>query len=121
MFMVTPATTVRVFGIYLIGAAIGLMLAPNLLLAGIGAPPALDVWVRMTGMVAAIIGYYYLRAAAMNLRPLFVWSVHARLAVPVVIGAFIVAGMASPVLMGFGIVDAIAAYWTWSALRRENH
>ena len=82
-----------------------------------GAPAALDVWVRMTGMVAAIIGYYYLRAAAENLRPLFVWSVQARLAVPVVIGAFIAAGLASPLLMVFGVVDALAALWTWSALR----
>jgi hypothetical protein len=54
----------------------------------------------------------------MNLRPLFVWSVHARLAVPLVIGGFIAAGLASPVLMVFGVIDALAAFWTWSALRR---
>ena len=116
--MTAPATTIRVFAIYLLGAAGVLMLAPNLMLNLLGAPPALDVWVRMTGMVAAIIGYYYLRAAAIDLRPLFVWSVHARLAVPLVIGAFIVAGLAAPALMLFGVIDALAALWTWSALRR---
>jgi hypothetical protein len=82
--MANPATTLRVFAIYLVTAALALMIAPNAVLQLLGAPAALDVWVRMTGMVVCIIGYYYLRAAAINFRPLFVWSVHARLAVPVV-------------------------------------
>jgi hypothetical protein len=34
-------------------------------------------------------------------------------------GAFVLAGLVSPVLLLFGAVDFAGALWTWSALRKD--
>lgn len=116
--MTSPAQTIRVFGVYLLLLSALLLVAPNVLLQSVGAPPALDVWVRVVGMLASFLGYYYLRAAAAGLREFFAWTVGVRLSVPVFFAAFVALGYAPPVLLLFAAIDAAAAVWTWSALRR---
>lgn len=115
--MATPATTIRVFGCYLFVIAAAMVLVPNQFLAIAGMPPVDDAWIRVAGWLAGIIGYYYLRAAAAQLTTLFAWTVHARLSVLVAFGAFAAFGLAPPILIVFGLIDAAAALWTWSALR----
>lgn len=51
----------------------------------------------------------------------FRWTVHARCAVIVFFLAFVVAGLAKPVLLLFGIVDFAGAIWTWRALVSTNN
>ena len=67
-----------------------------------------------------VFGCYLLGLAARaDLRRFIAWSVPLRLSVPVFFGAFVAAGLVSPVLMLFAAVDVAAALWTWTALRRE--
>lgn len=74
----------------------------------------------MVGWLAGILGYCYVRAAAAQLTMFFAWTVHARLGVLVAFGAFVALGLAPPVLILFGLIDA-AALWTWSALRSTHN
>lgn len=115
--MAAPATTIRVFGCYLFVIGTAMVLVPNQFLAVAGMPPVDDVWIRVVGWLAGILGYYYVRAAAAQLTVFFAWTVHARLGVLVAFGAFVALGLAPPVLILFGLGDAAAALWTWSALR----
>jgi hypothetical protein len=115
--MAPAATTIRVFGGYLFVIAAAMMLVPNQFLAIAGMPAVDDVWIRVVGMLAGILGYYYVRAAAAGLNAFFAWTVHARLGVLVVFAAFVGFGLAPPMLVAFGVIDAAAALWTWSALR----
>ncbi len=56
--MTSPAQTLRIFGGYLIALAAVLIVAPNLLLAAFGMAPVTDVWIRVTGMLAGLLGVY---------------------------------------------------------------
>lgn len=106
------------FGLYLLGLGAWLLLAPNSLLELFGLPRASDVWIRVVGMLVAFLGVYYVRASAAGLAAFFAWTVPVRLSVLVFFGAFVVLGMAPPVLLLFALVDAAGALWTWRALPR---
>jgi len=114
----TPATTIRVFAVYLLALAAALMVAPNTFLGWFGVPPTTDVWVRVVGMLAGFLGYYYLRITAAGLSEFYAWTVPVRISVLAFFGAFVVLGLAPPVLLVFAVVDAAGALWTWLAIRQ---
>lgn len=118
--MTSPAQTLRIFGGYLIALAAVLIVAPNLLLAAFGLAPVTDVWIRVAGMLAGLLGVYYVLAATAGLTQFFAWTVWIRLSVFVFFGAFVLLKLAPPVLLVFAIVDAAAAIWTWMALKRAR-
>lgn len=115
--MATPAFTIRVFGIYLLGLGAILVVAPGVLLRLLGLPPSDEIWIHVVGMLVAFLGFYYLRAAAAGLSAFFAWTVPVRLSVPAFFAAFVALLSAPPMLLLFGLVDAAAAVWTWRALR----
>ncbi len=116
--MTAAAQSVRVFGFYLVGLGAGLVLAPNLLLGLFGMPPTTEIWIRVVGMLVGFLGYYYIRATRAGLTAFFGWTVPLRLSVLLFFGAFVLLGLAPPVLLLFALVDVAGALWTWRALRR---
>lgn len=117
--MLSPAArSLQVFGLYLCGAGLALMLVPGLLLAPLGLAAPADVWGRVVGVLALILGVYYQVAARAEFRPLMQASVWLRGAVIIVFAAFVMAGWAPPALLVFGAVDLAAALWTGWALRQ---
>lgn len=118
--MASPATTIRVFGAYLLLLAAALMLSPNAFLGWFGVPATTDVWVRVVGMLVGFLGYYYLRAAAAGLEVFYAWTVPVRISVLAFFGAFVALGLAPPALLAFAAVDAACAVWTWFAIRQAT-
>ena len=116
--MSAPARSVAIFGYYLFGVALGLMFAPNLLLVPLGFAPVVDVWARVVGALALVIGVYYLVAAKNELEPMLRASVPVRASVIFVFGALVALGLAPPALLGFAVVDLAAAFWTASTFAR---
>lgn len=117
--MSPPARSIHTFGIYLALLGAGLVAWPAGVLGPFGLPPPQEVWVRVGGMVIAILGAYYLLAARHGLRAFFPWTVATRASVIVVFAALVLAGVAPPVPLLFGAVDLAGAVWTWMALQRE--
>lgn len=117
--MMTPAArTLFLFGLYLLVAGAGLLLAPALMLQPLGVPVPADVWIRVVGLLAIALGLYYRVAARSELLAFMRLSVWVRLGVAVAFGAFIAAGLAPVALLGFGLIDAAGAAWTALALRQ---
>jgi hypothetical protein len=110
------ATSIRIFGIYLMLLGPIVIAAPNLVLALFGLPPTSEVWIRVVGLLAAILGYYYVQAARHDLVPFYRASVPARVAVFLGFGAFVLFGLVKPPLLLFGAVDLAGAAWTLFAL-----
>jgi hypothetical protein len=106
------------FGLYLCVLGPGLVLAPALLLAPFGIAPPQEAWVRVAGVLALLIGCYYLLAARHEFMPLVRASVTARVAVLGVFVLLVLWVSAPPALMLFGAIDAVAAAWTAWLLRR---
>lgn len=118
--MTPAAKSVCYFGIYLYIVGITLMIAPNFLLSTMQIPETHEVWIRVAGVLAFAIGYYYHRSGAGNIQPFFIHTVTMRCFVFIAFGVFVLQHYVSPVLMLFGAVDLAGAIWTLIALRNEK-
>jgi hypothetical protein len=111
-------TSIRAFGVYLVILGAALIVAPNAVLAPFGVPPTSEVWVRVVGVLAVALGFYYGQAARSELVPFYRATIVVRAFVFVSFGAFVLLGFAPPSLALFGSVDLAGAIWTAAALRK---
>ncbi len=115
--MSKAATSVFVFGIYLIVIGLGFLVMPNMPLGLFGFPPTSEPWIRVVGVLLLILAYYYIQTARNEITGFFRFTVHGRSAVIVVFGALVILRLAQPMLIMFGVVDLLAAIWTANALK----
>ena len=108
-----------VFGIYLVGLGVLLLLFPNLLLRTLGVPVTNEIWIRVNGMFVICFAYYYIQAARHGVTAFIRWTVWGRAAVIVYFVAFVLLGGAPKPLLLFGVVDFLSAIWTFIALQKE--
>lgn len=118
--MSKPALSLFVFGLYLVGMGTGFVAMPNVVLGLFGLPATSEVWIRVVGLLALLLAFYYIQSARTDLRPMIEWSVPARIAAFLFFVLFVVAGWGSPILILFGAVDLLAALWTAWTLRVEK-
>ena len=114
------AKSLFVFGIYLAGLGLSLLLVPNLLLQVFEMPRTNEVWIRINGMFVLCLSFYYVQAARNDLTSFIGWTVAGRLAVIFYFVAFVLLISAPPALLLFGLIDLLAAIWTWLALRKDK-
>ena len=114
------ATSVFVFSIYLYILGFILVVAPGVLIKIFKFPEPDGLWIRIVGMLALVLGLYYSHAARAEFRPFFTWTVIARSSVLLFFIAFVIAGLAPPALILFGVIDFAAAMWTFFAMRSES-
>jgi len=110
-----------VFGLYMIFVVgLGFMLVPMFVLGLFDLSAGDDVWIRFVGMLASIVGAYYVLASRAGLDRFYAWTVPGRYYA----GAFMIAmflfGKIGPAILLFAAIDIIAATWTWLALRSGN-
>lgn len=118
--MSRAAKSLFVFGIYLCGLGLLLLLVPNPLLRVFGAPPTNEVWIRINGMFVLCLSFFYVQAARHGLTSFIRWTVWARAAVIVYFAGFVLLFAAPKALLLFGAIDLLAAIWTWLALRKDH-
>ena len=118
--MSRTAFTIRAFGAYLIVLSLGLMAAPNVLLPLFGMPQTPEVWIRVAGLVVFNEDICYWFASKSDAVPFFRASCYVRSLAPIVFGGFVLAGLARPALVAFGLVDLAAGAWTFLTLRAET-
>ena len=108
------------FGLYLYVVGLTLIFVPNLLLSTLQMPETQEVWIRIVGVLAFCIGFYYHRCGAANDHAFARLTIVARTIVFIAFVSFVVLEYVSPVLAGFGVVDVLGALWTWTALRKKT-
>lgn len=118
--MSRAAKSLFVFGIYLCGLGLLLLLVPNLLLQLFGAPQTHEVWIRINGMFVLCLSFFYVLAARSELTNFIRWTVWARVAVILYFTAFVLLLSAPKALLLFGLIDLLAAAWTWLALKKDE-
>jgi hypothetical protein len=117
--MSRSALSLFVFSIYLYLMGFVLVVTPDTLVRIFKFPDADGLWIRVVGMLAIILGFYYSHVARADFRPFFVWTVIARSAVLLFFIAFVIAGLAPTALILFGVIDFVAAMWTFFAIRSD--
>jgi hypothetical protein len=118
--MTAAAKSIFYFSIYLYVTGLTLIFIPNLFLKTIHLPETNEVWIRVVGLLAFLLGFYYHRSAAANTVSFFKLTIPARVVVLLAFAAFVLFNFVSPVLIIFGIIDALGAIWTWSALKKGS-
>jgi hypothetical protein len=117
--MSKSAFSAKVFAVYLFVAGVLLATVPNLVLSLLFIPPTTEVWIRVIGVIAFMIGIYAWDAAAHEAKSFFVTSVYTRCTVFVAFVVFVALGLASPTVMLFGVADLLGGMWTYWALRAD--
>jgi hypothetical protein len=118
--MSQAAKSLLVFGIYLCGLGLLLLLVPNLLLQVFRIPPTNDVWIRINGMFVLCLSFFYVQAARNELTLFIRWTAWARVAVIFFLAAFVLLVSAPKALLLFGSIDFLSAVWTLRALRKDE-
>src|SRR5688572_3806150 len=117
--MSRAAKSLFVFGIYLCGLGLILLLVPNLILQVFGVPPTSEVWIRINGMFVLCLSFYYIQAARRELTAFIRWTVWTRAVVIIYFAAFVLLVSAPRALLLFGLIDLLTAIWTWLALKKD--
>lgn len=113
-----PASlSIKVFGIYAAITGIGLLLAPNVVLAPLGVPVATEVWIRVVGALAVVLGYYYWACGVADLVTFFKATIKGRFLYAGLSVLLIVVFQAPIQLLLFAAIDIAGALWTWRGLR----
>ncbi len=116
--MKSARLSVLVFGLYMILAVgLGFMLVPMPILDAFGLKVGDDVVIRFVGMLASVIGFYYVQVARTGMDRFLPWTVIGRFYAAAFMALLVVLGMVGPALLLFAAVDVIAATWTWIAIR----
>jgi hypothetical protein len=115
--MSNAAKSIFVWGIYLVVMGSLLLLIPNFLLALFGFPATDEVWIRVLGVVVVALGYYHIQAARHELISFFRWSTQGRIFTVACFIAFVVLGLATPMLLFLASADFLGALWTGLTLR----
>jgi hypothetical protein len=117
--MSRAATSILVFGVYLVAVGAVLVLAPNLLLGLLGFPPTTEVWIRVAGVLVLILAYYFIQSTRRGTVDFWRWTTHVRFSLIFFFGAFVLLGLAQPQLLLLGVADFLGAIWTTWALRAD--
>jgi hypothetical protein len=114
------ATSVFVFGVYLVFLGLLLIIAPNVLLRIFGFAMTTEVWVRVVGVLVLCLAFYYVQAGRRELVEFFRWMVIVRALVFVCFALFAALKLAAPPLALFGCVDLLGSVWTALCLRQSR-
>lgn len=117
--MHSAALSIKAFGVYVILTGLTLAIAPNALLAVLGLPLTTEIWIRVVGVLAAVLGYYYWACAVANTRAFFRASLAGRIGFCAACISLVLLAKAPWQLLLFGAVDVLGATWTALALRQE--
>ncbi|MCI0542312.1 hypothetical protein L0Y69_00965 [bacterium] len=107
-----------VFGIYLIVAGAGFLIAPNSALAILGLPPTTEDWIRIVGLLTGLLGMYFILLRA---HPDFARAtIYARVIFFLTIAILVATTTLPPLLIGLGVIDLLGAWWTFGTMRKKD-
>ena len=118
--MSKSAFTLKAFSLYVLAAGAAFALVPATILELAGLAPTADVWPRIVGLMALVIGVYYQVAAHTGARAVIGASILTRGAFSLAIGALVGLRLAPLPMLLFGVIDLAGALWTYVALQSET-
>lgn len=118
--MSKSAKSVLYFSYYLFVVGLELLLIPNFFTKTAQLPETNEPYIRVVGVLALIIGFYYHQAAKNDLTPFLKATLWGRAFYFLSAVGLVVFKIAPPVFIAFGVVDLLGAIWTWQALKSEG-
>lgn len=118
--MTKSALSVYLYGLFLIaGVGFPFLVMPHFALGQFGLAAGDEMWVRLVGVLSAVMGGFYVMAVQADLERFYAWTVPARFVTAAFHVAMAALGHVGPAILIFAGFDAIAGALTWLALRAE--
>jgi len=114
--MDTATLSIFIWGIYVFLIGVLLLFIPDKTLIIFGYEKPKDHWVRVVGIIALSLGYFYLNSAQNEVYSFYWASIYARIAGLIGFSGLVAFKIAKPKIILFGLIDAIGAVWTLSTL-----
>ena len=89
-----------------------LLFIPGKTLTLFGHEQPKDHWVRVVGIIAISLGYFYLNSAQNEVYSFYWASIYARIAGLFGFSGLVIFKIAKPKIILFGLIDALGATWT---------
>jgi hypothetical protein len=115
--MSRAAKSIFTWGILMLIFGTCYLFVPNILLSFCGLPQTIEAWIRVVGLLIAILGGYYLYCARHNDVIFFRATVTGRIMFALGLSALVAFGFSKPILLVLGTIDTFGAIWTWQLLR----
>lgn len=110
--MDAPTLSIFIWGIYVLLIAVLLLFFPDKTLILFGHEKPKDHWIRVLGILAFSLGYFYLNSAQNEVYSFYWASIYARIAGLIGFSGLVVFKIAKPKIILFGLIDTIGAIWT---------
>ena len=112
--------SIAVYGVYLLANGVGLAATPSVLLMLLALPAPGEPWIRVLGLVAAELGFYFLYAARKGITSFYPATVIGRVVTACVFVALAALKAGPMQLLIFAAVDLLSAIWTQLAIKRSR-
>jgi hypothetical protein len=118
--MTRAALSVYMYGLYLISSvALPFLIIPHFTLGLFALSAGDELWVRFTGVLAGVLGGFYIAAVLTRNNPVLSWTIPARYASASFMAVMVALSVTGPGLLLFAALDALSASITWVALRAD--
>jgi hypothetical protein len=117
LIMSPAARSIYYFSFYLYLVGLTLIVIPNIFLKTLRFPETNEVWIRIIGVLALCLGFYYHRSAVYNNAQFIKLTIPVRVFVCLAFVAFVILGYTIPMLILIGVIDLAGAAWTYFALK----
>jgi len=115
----TARTSIMIFGIYLVlFPGLALIFTPDFILDIFTLNHGLDWQIRMVGLMAAVIGGYYILIANYGYHKLYSWTVAFRIGASIFMTLLWLIGEVGIGILFFASLDMIGALWTLGGLSK---
>ncbi len=118
--MSPAALSLVVYGAYLLAIGFGLVMVPDLSLSVVGLQTGPDAWVRIVGLLAGEIGFYYVCMGLKGISVIYIATIIGRIAAAMVFLVLAFSGIGPMQLLLFALIDSLSAIWTYFAMRKSN-
>ncbi len=108
------------FGIYAMIMGSGLLIAPDQMLDFLRTARTSEHWIRLLGVSAIVLGFYYITAGRHELTPIIRASLWGRIAMATGFSALVVLQIAPVLLLGIAGNELLGVLWTTLALRADE-
>ena len=104
---------------YVILSGLQLVFVPNMLLSMFGLDPASEIWIRVVGILALALSFYYYAMVNNGTPEVIKATIYGRTFFCFGLITLVVLGMAKPPLILFAVAELALTAWTWSELRKK--
>jgi len=118
--MKKSSLSLLVFAAYMAALSASFLLFPNPFITLFGFDETHEVWIRIAGYLLGVLAFFYVMAVREAAAAFYRWTVQARLLTLPLFLSFVLLDIAPPVLLLFGLIDAVSAIWTLLTLRYER-